>query len=60
MLFYELLILIILGDILFPLFLFILLFYSTIVLGVIDSTHMRACVSSKNQIPFIGRKDVPT
>ena len=29
-------------------------------IGAIDGTHVRACISTKNQIPFIGRKGVPT
>ena len=29
-------------------------------IGAIDGTHIRACVSQENQIPFIGRKGVPT
>nr|XP_034893497.1 protein ALP1-like [Populus alba] len=28
--------------------------------GAIDGTHVRACVPAANQIPFIGRKGVPT
>jgi hypothetical protein len=28
--------------------------------GAIDGTHVRACISFKNQISFIERKDVPT
>ncbi|XP_052305353.1 protein ALP1-like [Populus trichocarpa] len=28
--------------------------------GAIDGTHVRACVPAANQIPFIGRKCVPT
>ncbi|XP_061982110.1 uncharacterized protein LOC133701926 [Populus nigra] len=28
--------------------------------GAIDGTHVHACVSFENQIPFIGRKGVPT
>jgi len=28
--------------------------------GAINGTHMRACVSQENQIPFIGRKGVST
>ena len=28
--------------------------------GAIDGTHVRACIPSANQIPFIGRKGVPT
>ena len=28
-------------------------------IGAIDGTHIRACVSQENQIPFIGRKGVP-
>ena len=29
-------------------------------IGVIDGTHVRAYISTENQIPFIGRKGVPT
>nr|XP_034902955.1 protein ALP1-like [Populus alba] len=29
-------------------------------IGAIDGTHVRACISTENQIPFIGRKGVPT
>ncbi|XP_034932828.1 uncharacterized protein [Populus alba] len=29
-------------------------------IGAIDGTHVRACVSQENQIPFIGRKGIPT
>uniref|UniRef100_A0A6N2KS35 Reverse transcriptase Ty1/copia-type domain-containing protein n=1 Tax=Salix viminalis TaxID=40686 RepID=A0A6N2KS35_SALVM len=29
-------------------------------IGAIDGTHVRATISSENQIPFIGRKGVPT
>jgi len=28
--------------------------------GAINGTHMRACVSQENQIPFIGREGVST
>ena len=29
-------------------------------IGAIDGTHVRACVSQENQIPFIGRKGILT
>nr|XP_034892229.1 protein ALP1-like [Populus alba] len=29
-------------------------------IGADDGTHVRACVSQENQIPFIGRKGIPT
>ena len=29
-------------------------------IGAIDGTHVRACVPQENQIPFIGRKGIPT
>ncbi|XP_011015239.1 PREDICTED: uncharacterized protein LOC105118883, partial [Populus euphratica] len=29
-------------------------------IGAIDGTHVRACIPSANQIPFIGRKGIPT
>ena len=29
-------------------------------IGAIDGTYVRACISTENQIPFIGRKGVPT
>ena len=35
-------------------------FYMQNCVGAIDGTHVRACISFKNQIPFIERKDVPT
>uniref|UniRef100_A0A6N2KD65 DUF8040 domain-containing protein n=1 Tax=Salix viminalis TaxID=40686 RepID=A0A6N2KD65_SALVM len=28
--------------------------------GAIDGTHVRVCISAENQVPFIGRKGVPT
>ena len=31
-----------------------------ICVGAIDGTHVRTCISAKNQVAFIGRKGVPT
>ena len=36
------------------------LFFMQNCVGAIDGTHVRACVSAENQVPFIGRKGVPT